>query len=382
MRKDLRTVANELRVTDYTVNDIFVNYLEDNFYVNRRYQRKLVWKLDEKRLLIDSILKGIPLPAVLIAQYKLSETNKTVLEIVDGMQRLNAIVSFLMGDFGIEYEGQICYFDPNAYAETFQLLNEGKLHVHTHLLPKELCIKFYRYQVPAIITGQDNDTIELIFTRINSTGRKISSHDLRQSTAVGEFPDLVRRIASHIRKDYTYEDRINLADMPKISVGPARNGFGVDIDTVFWRRHDLITAQNMAESKDEEIIESLVASVLLDRGCRKSKIYLDRLYEKGSQLNSEIELKIVEQGKDALEKSFTRIFDIFDRIFETVDADFSSYLFADKRSSGKDECFRVLFLALYQLVKDAYIITDYRMVAEAIKDAEAVLTSFIRQGPN
>lgn len=43
-----RTVTNDLRVDRYTVNDIFVNYLKDKFYVNRRYQRKLVWGIEEK----------------------------------------------------------------------------------------------------------------------------------------------------------------------------------------------------------------------------------------------------------------------------------------------------------------------------------------------
>lgn len=94
MNWENRTVSEDLRVDKYTVNEIFVNYLKDKFYVNRRYQRKLVWELKEKRLLIDSMLKKIPLPAILIAQYDLKEDNNfTVLEIVDGMQRLNTIIS-------------------------------------------------------------------------------------------------------------------------------------------------------------------------------------------------------------------------------------------------------------------------------------------------
>lgn len=56
-----RTVSDEIAVEKSTVNEIFVNYIDDKFYVNRRYQRKLVWEIDEKRLLIDSMLKKIPL---------------------------------------------------------------------------------------------------------------------------------------------------------------------------------------------------------------------------------------------------------------------------------------------------------------------------------
>lgn len=173
MNWENRTVSEDLRVDRYTLNDIFVNYLKDKFYVNRRYQRKLVWGIYEKRLLIDSILKNIPLPAILIAQYDLKEDNDfTVLEIVDGMQRLNAIISFILGEFSVEYNDKMCYFDPKSYNETFQLMMDGKLTPHESLLPKDTCQEFCRYQLPAIITGQNKETIELIFTRINSTGKK------------------------------------------------------------------------------------------------------------------------------------------------------------------------------------------------------------------
>jgi hypothetical protein len=47
---------------------IYTWYREGNLYVNRRYQRKLVWTLEEKQKLIDSILKDYPIPAILLAE--------------------------------------------------------------------------------------------------------------------------------------------------------------------------------------------------------------------------------------------------------------------------------------------------------------------------
>lgn len=41
-----RTVSNTLTVERYTINDIIANYVQDLFYVNRRYQRKLVWGIE------------------------------------------------------------------------------------------------------------------------------------------------------------------------------------------------------------------------------------------------------------------------------------------------------------------------------------------------
>ncbi len=375
-----RTMSNTLTVEKYTVNDIIANYVQNLFYVNRRYQRKLVWGIDEKRLLIDSMIREIPLPAILLVKYDVpSENKRNILEIVDGMQRLNAIISFVLGEFSIEYNNENCYFDPNANNETFQLLmNQDKqLKKHDRLLPKELCIEFCRYQIPAIITGKDNATVDMIFSRINSTGRQISSHDLRQSKAVGEFPDLVRRVASDVRLDHTYDDHICLCDIPKISVGYKQYGYGVDLDAVFWRRHDLIDPQNIKESKDEEIIETLFAMILL-KDFKKSKDRLDQLYEKGTILNNQIENRISELGKDNLENKFRKTFDTIDMVFDSVNSDFSSFLFSSRRVSNKDECFKVLFIAVYRLLEEGFVISNYQEVANAIKDAAGSFDAFTK----
>ena len=378
-----RTVNDKIGVEKLTVNDIFLYYLDDKLYVNRRYQRKLVWETREKRLLIDSMLKKIPLPAVFIANYDIPGELDDVLEIVDGMQRLNAIVSFLLGEFEVEYDGKMCYFDPMAYPETgnMYLSKDPRLlrHEDANFLPKSVCVEFYRYQLSVIVTGQDDSMIDLIFSRINSTGKKISSQDLRQSAAVGDFPDLVRRIASNVRQDNTYSDHICFCDIPKISVGSKQQGYGVDIETVFWRRHDLINEPNIKESKDEEIIETLLATVLL-KDFKKSKDNLDCLYEQGSKLNMLIETEMNKIGKEELEDSFKQVFDLFDMIFDSVNSNFSAYLFKKKNTKNKDECFKVMFLTLYQLLSEGYVVVDHRQVAERIQASGYVFDKLTRTG--
>ena len=70
-----------------SLQEAYRNYSEGKFLVNRKYQRKLVWTVDEKEYLIDSIVKDLPIPLILLAQ-----TEDGKLEIIDGLQRLNAIV--------------------------------------------------------------------------------------------------------------------------------------------------------------------------------------------------------------------------------------------------------------------------------------------------
>ncbi len=50
-----------------SIQEAYRAYCDGSFRVNRQYQRKLVWSLDEKRKLIDSVLNGFPIPLILLA---------------------------------------------------------------------------------------------------------------------------------------------------------------------------------------------------------------------------------------------------------------------------------------------------------------------------
>ena len=88
-------VQIELSIRSESVQRIYNFYVNNLFYANRRYQRKLVWTIEEKRAFIDSILQGFPVPIILLAETE--KDKKSVFEIIDGMQRLNAIMIVLNG---------------------------------------------------------------------------------------------------------------------------------------------------------------------------------------------------------------------------------------------------------------------------------------------
>jgi uncharacterized protein with ParB-like and HNH nuclease domain len=53
---------------EMTVTEAYRLYRSGNLLVNRNYQRKLIWSVDEKEKLIGSILKGYPIPLILLAE--------------------------------------------------------------------------------------------------------------------------------------------------------------------------------------------------------------------------------------------------------------------------------------------------------------------------
>lgn len=81
---------NEPLIKSYSISQMYGLYCSNKLVVNRRYQRKLCWTIEEKRNFIDTIMNGLPVPMFLFAENAAGE-----LEIIDGMQRLDAICSLI-----------------------------------------------------------------------------------------------------------------------------------------------------------------------------------------------------------------------------------------------------------------------------------------------
>ena len=97
---------NDLLIRNESIQRLFDWYIQGIFLVNRKYQRKLVWTIEEKQQFINSILLDYPVPLFLLATNIAGKY-----EIIDGMQRLNSIFSFIKGEFSVDFQGTIGYFD-------------------------------------------------------------------------------------------------------------------------------------------------------------------------------------------------------------------------------------------------------------------------------
>lgn len=153
-----------------SIQEAYRLYRDGKLLVNRRYQRKLVWTEPEKRNLIDSIMRGIPIPLILLAEKKM-QAEYGVYEIIDGVQRLNSIFSFIENDF--DWDGK--FFDVNENSRAKQLSDQGTFTSApkgSPLLSREECANNLDYQLAVTIfpTSNEAETTE-IFGRINSGGK-------------------------------------------------------------------------------------------------------------------------------------------------------------------------------------------------------------------
>lgn len=91
---------------DLTVSEILELKNQQMLVVNPEYQRGVVWNTSQKRKLVDSVLRGYPIPLLYLHHIRQS-AGKLVserYEVIDGQQRINALSEF--------HEGAFKLFDP------------------------------------------------------------------------------------------------------------------------------------------------------------------------------------------------------------------------------------------------------------------------------
>lgn len=338
-----------LSIKGESIQSLYGSYLKELFLVNRRYQRKLVWTVEEKRSFINSIVNGYPVPLVLLAEVTKGHERK--LEIIDGMQRMNAIMSFIDQEFDLDGK----YFDLDTMADTKILKDNKFLPQKEGVLDREICAEIVRYQVPlSVFQDSDDSHIDEVFRRLNSGGRHLSRQELRQAGAISKFASIVRKLASNIRGDSSPSDILNLNSMKKISITNKNLDYGIHVDRIFWVHNNIITKEDLRQSKDEEVIADIVAWVASDKGVRSSSDILDQLYGFGeddldSSLFQSVELQIQKLNEDVVISNVQYVFDEIIKIVELSGKTFNKLLFENQQAKIA-RYFQIVFYAFYQLL--------------------------------
>lgn len=85
----------------YSINDFVEWERQGQLELNPTFQRRAVWSDKAKSFLMDTIVRGKPIPKFFIRQ-KINVTTRTsVREVVDGQQRLRTILSYIKDGFTI-----------------------------------------------------------------------------------------------------------------------------------------------------------------------------------------------------------------------------------------------------------------------------------------
>ena len=259
------------------------------------------------------------------------------------------------------------YFNVSALAGSDEMIEDGILIQKENKLDPIICRKFLNYQLPITTTEVSDTEIEDIFIRINSTGRKLSAQDLRQAGSVGYFSDLVRKTACYIRGDITEEDIVALSKMPSLSLSNKKLDYEINIYDTFWIKNRILTEKNIRLSRDEEIIARIYSYMILGSNVSPSSNALTRMYDMNSLQNDELNKYIEKHDLLNMMDSFSKVYSDFNNIFKSVNSNFSTWIFKNDDTKGKAKVFQTIFLSLYELRKNLFIINNYQEIANSIK---------------
>jgi hypothetical protein len=165
---------------DYPVDGLIKRLGSNDIFIPP-FQRRYVWKKSQSSRFVESLLLGLPVPAIFLG--KEEDTNRLL--VIDGQQRLRSLWHFYKGSYenGEEFvlEGVASRFEGLTYTTLHDAdrrrLDDSILH--------------------AIIVRQDqpdedrSSSIYLLFERLNTGGSLLHPQEIRACIYYGPFNDLL-----------------------------------------------------------------------------------------------------------------------------------------------------------------------------------------------
>ena len=145
------------------------------------FQRNFVWKQKQKSELIESVIMGIPLPLIYLA-----ETMEGKLVIVDGRQRLTTFFHFMDNKFALN--GLKILPDLNGCRFSDFEEDKKKRKFATDIEDFQLVIQIIKYPTPDRVRFD-------IFDRVNRGGTPLNNQEMRNALYQGKSTRLLSSLA-------------------------------------------------------------------------------------------------------------------------------------------------------------------------------------------
>ena len=174
--------------TTHRISELYKWYKEGCLELKPPFQRKPVWSEKNRSYLIDTILNGYPVPEIYL-QVVTDSSGNTKYFVVDGQQRVRAILEFLEGEYEImESES------PTFGGKEFKDLSDGSKK------------DFWDYPlVTRELKTSREDEVRIVFKRLNRYVVPLNKQELRNATFRGEFIELIKGLAND---DYWADNKI------------------------------------------------------------------------------------------------------------------------------------------------------------------------------
>ncbi|MCL4180639.1 MAG: DUF262 domain-containing protein [Verrucomicrobia bacterium] len=163
-----------------------LDFVRGNKWINIRpeYQRRLVWDRAKKSRFVESLLMNVPVPPVFLFEWELNRY-----EVMDGQQRLNAIVEFYENRFALSGLEKWTVLHGRKYADCPPTIQRG--------LDRRRISAIVLLAESAPFGKGKEDIRRIVFQRLNTGGLSLKPQELRNSLYSGPFNDLLIELAGH-----------------------------------------------------------------------------------------------------------------------------------------------------------------------------------------
>lgn len=194
LQEEIDKTRAEIRSDGYpmSIGEWISIYEKGELDIHPEFQRFFRWSLRQKSRLIESLLLGIPIPQVFVAQRP-----DGVWDVVDGLQRLSTIFEFA----GVLLDENHKKVPPLTLESTTYLPSlagrrwEDAAHPDQSLtIAQRLLIKRAKINVSIILKESDEMAKYELFQRLNTGGSMLSDQEVRNSILVMMNLDLYKWI--------------------------------------------------------------------------------------------------------------------------------------------------------------------------------------------
>jgi len=169
--------------TDWTTETIFNQLVRGNIELTPNFQRRDAWNIQKKSRLIESLILGLPVPQIVLA-----ERVKGEYIVLDGKQRLLSIFQFY-GKSSSSYDN----FKLTGLEILKKLNGSSYEDLQNSLLDPSLINALDNQSIRTIIirNWQHESFLYTVFSRLNTANTPLSPQELRKSLTPGEFTNFI-----------------------------------------------------------------------------------------------------------------------------------------------------------------------------------------------
>lgn len=200
-----------------------------NLIISPKFQRRGVWNRAQRSYLIDTLLLELPVPPIYIRVVQSGDNRAVVREIIDGQQRLRAILDYVDDKYALAKK-----IESGCAGKRFSELS----------LEQQNAIDRYPFICEVFYGVADREVLN-IFARLNTHSVKLNDQELRNGEYFGKFKQTCYGLAlEHLE---------------------------------FWRENRVFTEQKIARMQEVELTSELIIVGLV--GLQDKKKSISRFYE-------------------------------------------------------------------------------------------------------